>query len=75
MPKTASLDVRLGACGGPHNWAGRFIKDEHTVLLINPKFVKPFVKSNKNDWNVAAAICGAARQPALQFVAPKTIYQ
>jgi transposase len=75
MPKTVSLDGRLEACGGAHYWARRFIEHGHTVRLTNPKFVKPFVKSNKNDWNDAAAICEAAQRPTMGFVAPKTIYQ
>jgi transposase len=75
MPKAVSLDGRLEACGGAHYWARRFIEHGHTVRLINPEFVKPFIKSNKNDWNDAAAICEAAQRPTMRFVTPKTIYQ
>ncbi len=67
--------VVMEACGGAHYWSRRFADHGHTVRLINPKFVKPFVKSNKNDWNDAAAICGAAQRPTMRFVAPKSIYQ
>lgn len=67
--------VVMEACGGAHYWARRFVQHGHTVRLINPKFVKPFVKSNKNDWNDAAAICEAAQRPTMRFVAPKSVYQ
>ena len=41
--------VGLEACGGAHYWARRLIRFGHTVRLIAPQFVKPYVKSNKND--------------------------
>lgn len=44
--------VGLEACGGAHYWAREFQKMGHTVKLISPQFVKPYVKSNKNDFNV-----------------------
>jgi transposase len=43
-----------------------------TVKLISPQFVRPFVKSNKNDFVDAEAICEAASRPAMRFVAAKT---
>jgi transposase len=45
------------------------------VKLIAPQFVKPYVKSNKNDANDAEAICEAMSRPAMRFVAVKTIEQ
>lgn len=42
----------------------------HTVRLIAPQFVKPFVKSNKNDANDAEAICEAVGRPNMRFVPP-----
>ncbi|RMR03074.1 hypothetical protein ALP10_200118 [Pseudomonas syringae pv. helianthi] len=45
---------------------------EHQVKLISPPFVKPFVKSNKNDFVVTKAICDAASGPTIRFVSPKT---
>lgn len=41
--------IGLEACGGAHYWAREFQKVGHTVRLISPQFVKPYVKSNKND--------------------------
>jgi len=43
--------------------------------VIHPKFVRPFVKTNKNDWNDAAAICEAAQRPTMRFVAAKSLEQ
>jgi transposase len=67
--------IAMEACGGAHFWARRFGALGHHVRLINPKFVKPFVKTNKNDWNDAAAICEAAQRPTMRFVAVKTVEQ
>lgn len=47
----------------------------HTVKLIAPQYVKPFVKTNKNDMNDAEAIAEAASRPSMKFVPPKTIPQ
>ena len=44
----------------------------HSVKLISPQFVCPFVKSNKNDFVDAEAICEAAARPSMRFLTPKT---
>ncbi len=49
--------VAMEACGSAHEWARRFRRYGHEVGLIAPQFVKPFVKSNKNDAADAEAIC------------------
>jgi transposase len=41
----------------------------HEVRLIHPNFVRPFVKTNDNDWNDAAAICEAAQRPTIRYSA------
>ena len=41
--------IGLEACGGSHYWGREFTRPGHQVKLISPQFVKPFVKSNKND--------------------------
>jgi transposase len=46
-----------------------------TVKLIAPQFVKPYVKSNKNDANDAEAICEAMSRPNMRFVAVKSVAQ
>jgi transposase len=58
-----------------HHWARAFSKLGHEVRVIHPKFVRPFVKTNKNDWNDAAAICEAAQRPTMRFVAVKSLEQ
>ena len=67
--------IAMEAGCGAHHWARVFSRLGHQVRLIHPKFVKPFVKSNKNDWNDAAAICEAAQRPTMRFVAPKSLEQ
>lgn len=67
--------VGIEACGGSHHWGRTFSKMGHTVKLMNPQFVKPYVKSNKNDSNDAEAICEAVTRPNMRFVAIKNIEQ
>lgn len=67
--------VGMEACGGAHYWARELTKMGHTVKLIAPQFVKPYVKSNKNDRNDAEAICEAVSRPHMRFVAIKTTAQ
>lgn len=65
----------MEACGSAHYWARELQKLGHTVKLMAPQFVKPYVKSNKNDANDAEAICEAVARPTMRFVAVKTIAQ
>ena len=51
--------IGMEACGGAHHWARLLQAKGFTVKLIAPQFVKPYVKSNKNDANDAEAICEA----------------
>lgn len=67
--------VGLEACGGSHYWARRLSRLGHTVRLIAPQFVKPYVKSNKNDANDAEAICEAVTRPHMRFVPAKSVEQ
>lgn len=68
-----SCTVAMEACGGAHHWGREFSKLGHTVKLIPPQFVKPYVKSNKNDYQDAEAICEAATRPSMRFVAVKPV--
>src|SRR5262249_6088688 len=65
--------IGMEAGGGVHHWARAFQARGITVKLIAPQFVKPYVKSNKNDANDAEAICDAISRPNMRFVAVKTI--
>src|SRR3712207_724520 len=64
--------VALEACGGAHYWARELGKRGHTVRLIPPAYVKPFVKRQKNDIADAEAICEAAQRPTMRLVAVKS---
>lgn len=65
----------IEACGGSHYWGRKFKAMGHDVRLMNPQFVKPYVKSNKNDSQDAAAICEAVQRPSMRFVSIKTVEQ
>lgn len=67
--------IAMEACGGAHYWSREFIKLGHEVKLISPQFVKPFVKSNKNDSADAEAIAEAAVRPSMRFVSVKQLWQ
>src|ERR671927_1790041 len=64
--------VALEACGSAHYWGREIAKLGHTVRLIAPAYVKPFVKRQKNDMADAEAICEAAQRPTMRFVAVKS---
>lgn len=64
--------VVMEACAGAHYLAREFKAMGHDAKLISPQFVKPFVKSNKNDYVDAQAICEAASRPSMRFVTPKS---
>lgn len=67
--------IGMEACSSAHYWARELEKLGHTVKLMAPQFVKPYVKSNKNDANDAEAICEAVSRPNMRFVAIKTVEQ
>lgn len=67
--------IGMEACGGAHYWGRELMKFGHTVRLMAPQHVKPYVKGNKNDMNDAEAICEAAGRPNMRFVAVKTVAQ
>ena len=64
--------VVMEACAGAHFMARRISDIGHEAKLISPQFVRPFVKSNKNDFIDAEAICEAASRPSMRFVQPRT---
>jgi transposase len=67
--------IGLEACGSSNFWHRTLTAMGHQVRLISPQFVKPYVKSNKNDVNDAAAICEAVTRPHMRFVPPKSVEQ
>ena len=67
--------VGMEACGGAHYWARKLSAMGHTVRLMAPQFVKPYVKAMKNDAADAEAICEAVARPSMRFVPGKTAEQ
>jgi len=67
--------IALEACGGSHYWARELAASGHTVRLIPPQYVKPYVKRGKNDRNDAEAICEAGGRPGMQVVPAKSVTQ
>lgn len=70
-----SCTIAMEACGGANYWGRLFESYGHTVKLISPQYVKPFVKTNKNDANDAHAIVEAASRPLMHFVPIKQVAQ
>lgn len=67
--------IGMEACGGSHYWSRKFKLMGHEVKLMHPQFVKPYVKSNKNDSHDAEAICEAVQRPTMRFVGVKNVEQ
>ena len=67
--------IGLEATQGAHHWARVLETFGHTVRLVAPQFVKPYLLSQKNDANDAAAICEAVSRPQMRFVPRKTVEQ
>jgi transposase len=72
---TAPCVVATESCGSAFHWARYAAQCGHHTRIIASQFVKPYVKSNKNDFNDAAAICEAASRPSMRFVPTKSIEQ
>ena len=67
--------IGMEACAGAHYWARKLQGQGHTVKLMAPQFVKPYVKSNKTDVADAEAICEAVTRPTMRFVPIKGVDQ
>lgn len=67
--------IGMEACGSAHHWARKLQGLGHTARLIATQFVKPYVKSNKNDVADAEAICEAVARPNMRFVPIKNLEQ
>ncbi len=72
LAKTSPTEVVLEACGSSHHWGRVAQASGHTVRLIPPQYVKPFVKRGKNNRNDAEAIGEAASRPTMRFVPVKS---
>ncbi|MEY9234071.1 transposase [Bradyrhizobium japonicum] len=73
--KLAPCLVGIEACASSHRWSRELQAPGHTVRLMPPAYVKPYVKRQKNDSTDAEAICEAVTRPTMRFVPTKTVEQ
>lgn len=73
--RLAPARVAMEACGGAHYWGRELMALGHEVMLIHPRYVRAFVKTNKTDAADARAIWSAAGQPEMRAVPVKTVEQ
>ena len=57
MAQLPRVTVGMEACGGSHYWARQLREQGHEVKLMAPQYVKPYVKTNKNDLRDAEGFC------------------
>ena len=67
--------IGMEACATSHYWGRELAKFGHTVKLMPPAYVKPYVKRGKNDTTDAEAICEAVSRPNMRFVPVKSADQ
>jgi transposase len=78
LPFVAQLSpclIGMEAAGSAHYWARELSQLGHTVKLMPPQFVKPYVQSQKNDPNDAAGICEAVGRPRMRGVPMQAVTQ
>ncbi|MCA0417584.1 MAG: IS110 family transposase [Proteobacteria bacterium] len=73
--KLAPCLIGMEACGTSHHWARELAALGHTVRLMPPAYVKPYVKRGKTDAADAEAICEAVTRPTMRFVPVKSVEQ
>ena len=67
--------VGIEACASSHYWSRELQALGHSVRLMPPAYVRPYVKRQKNDATDAEAICEAVTRPNMRFVPTKTVEQ
>ena len=67
--------IGIEACASSHHWSRELQALGHTVRLMPPTYVKPYVKRHKNDSTDAEAICEAVTRPNMRLVATKAAEQ
>ena len=70
--KLSPCVVGIEACASAHHWSRELQALGHTVRLMPPAYVKPYLKRQKNDAADAEAICEAVQRPSMRFVPTKT---
>jgi transposase len=73
--KLAPTVIGIEACSASHQWARLLQSFGHSVKLIAPRLVKPYVKRGKNDAADAEVLCEAMSRPTMRFVPVKTAEQ
>jgi transposase len=76
LPFTAQVPpcrIGLKASGGAHYWARELTKLGHTVKLMSPQFVRPYVQRQKNDASHVAGLCEAVSRPHMRFVPMQSV--
>ena len=73
--RVAPARVAMEACGSAHYWGRELMALGHEVMLIHPRYVRAFVKTNKTDAADARAILAAASQPGMRSVPVKSLAQ
>ncbi len=71
--KLGPCEIVMEACGSAHHWARELMALRHSVKLIPPSHVKPYVRRNNNDAAYAAAICEAAMRPVQRFTPVRSV--
>ena len=67
--------IGMEACASAHHWGRTLERFGHSVRLMAPQYVKPYVISNKNVVANAEAICEAVARPNMRFVPTKSVEQ
>lgn len=75
IAKLSKTIIAMEACAGANYWARKFIQMGHEVKIIAAQYVKPYVKTNKNDEADAQAIAEAASRAHMHFVPVKSVEQ
>lgn len=75
LARITPCTVAMEACSGAHYWGRKIMALGHEVRLLAPRYVKPYVKRQKNDAADAEAIAEAASRPSMRFVAVKSAEQ
>jgi transposase len=72
FPTIGAMPVGIEACASSHHWSRELQALGHTVRLMPPAYVKPYVKRHKNDAADAEAICEAVSRANMRFVPTKS---
>jgi transposase len=75
LAQQKALEVGMEACATAHYWGREIQKLGHRVRLIHPRFVTPYRKNDKNDFNDAEAVAEAMSRPTMRFVELKSLAQ